>query len=178
MKRGGFISKGGSSYEKSLSHILHIIAYFTYHAYICIPNILFAYSAYSAYNTYFIKVCLLISSIMAGYELSDDEGDIPPSPSQSPHQPNDDLVDLQPPAHIQQPPIMIAPPPSFDFHDFMRWSGGKTASLFQTIRQVDALLPREPIIVHSQRAGGGNRLLYLVICCILSIFGIFGISRD
>ena len=115
---------------------------------------------------------------MAGYELSDDEGDIPPSPSQSPHHVNDDLVDLQPPALIQQPPIMIAPPPSFDFHDFMRRSGGKTASLFQTIRQVDALLPREPIIVHSQRARGGIRLLYLVICCIFGIFSIFGISHN
>ena len=128
--------------------------------------ILFAYCAYSAYNTYCICVCLLFSSFMAGYELSDDEGDIPPSPSQSP----------QPPVLIQQPPIMIAPPPSFDFNDFMRRSGGNTASLFRTIRQVDALLPREPIIVHSQRAGGGIRVLYLVICCIFSIFSIFGIS--
>ena len=85
--------------------------------------ILFAYCTYSAYNTYCICVRLLFSSFMAGYELSDDEGDIPPSPSQSP----------QPPVLIQQPPIMIAPPPSFDFHDFMpqsqRRSGGNTASL-------------------------------------------------
>ena len=116
----------------------------------------------------------MFSSFTAGYKLSDNKGDI--TPFQPPHHPDDDPVDIQPPALLLQPPITT--PPSFDFHDFMRRSGGKTASLFQTIRQVDALLPREPIIVHSQRAGGGNRLLYFVICCILSIFGIFGISRD
>ena len=107
---------------------------------------------------------------MAGYELSDDEGDVIP-PSQSQEHPHDDPLDIQPPALLLQPPITTLP--SFDFHDFMRWSGGKTASLFQTIREVDALLPREPIIVHSQRAGGGIRLLYIVMCCILGIFGIF-----
>jgi hypothetical protein len=88
---------------------------------------------------------------MAGYELSDDEGDVIP-PSQSQEHPHDDPLDIQPPALLLQPPITT--PPSFDFHDFMSRSGGKTASLFQTIREVDALLPREPIIVHKEEVSG------------------------
>jgi hypothetical protein len=111
----------------------------------------------------------MFSSFTAGYELSDDEGDI--IPFQPPHHPEDDPVDIQPPARLLPPPI--ATPPDFDFHDFMRRSGGKIASLFQTIQQVDALLPPEPIIVLSQRAGGGIRSLYIVICCILSILAYF-----
>ncbi len=58
----------------------------------------------------------------------------------------------------------------------MRWSGGETASLFQVIRErreVDALLPQGPIIVHSKRAGGGIRLLYIQVV-IGYIFGIRG----
>ena len=59
----------GGSYGKSLSHILHIIAYCTYHAYICILTILFAYCTYSAYHTYFIHpaYCSLLSRQVTNY---------------------------------------------------------------------------------------------------------------
>ena len=39
----------------------------------------------------------------------------------------------------------------------MRQSGGGTSSLLRVIRETDALLPPGPIVVYSERAGGGMR---------------------
>jgi hypothetical protein len=76
-----------SAYGKSLSHILHITAYCTYHACICIPMILFTYFTYSAYHTYFIHpaYCSFLSQQVMNYlttrvtfHYEGDKGDISP----------------------------------------------------------------------------------------------------
>ena len=105
--------------------------------------------------------CAVNSDFKPGYEMSDDDDeDILPSRIQDhqrhgPDHPSD-ILQLPAPVMALPPP----PPPTFDFHSFMRRSGGKLASLFRLIQELDALLPQGPIIVHSQRAGGGVRLLY------------------
>ena len=94
-----------------------------------------------------------------GYELSDDETeDVQPSqPLDNPEE-ADPAADLRPMAPLHpHPPVLPLPP--FDFDCIIRQSGGNSASLFRVIREVDALLPPGPIIVHSQRAGGGVRYL-------------------
>jgi hypothetical protein len=40
----------------------------------------------------------------------------------------------------------------------MRRLGGNATSMFSVVDQVDAMLPAGPIVVHSERAGGGARL--------------------
>ena len=97
---------------------------------------------------------------MPGYKRSDDEAeDVQLSqPLDNPKE-ADPAPDLRPMAALQpQPPVLQLPP--FDFDGIIRRSGGNSASLFRVIREVDALLPPGPIIVHSQRAGGGVRYLY------------------
>ncbi len=58
------------------------------------------------------------------------------------------------------------PRPAFDFEGLVRKSGRNSASLFQAIQTVDALLPPDPIGVHSERAGGAVRLCKFCIYCI------------
>ena len=97
---------------------------------------------------------------MPGYKRSDDEAeDVQLSqPLDNPKE-ADPAPDLRPMAALQpQPPVLPLPP--FDFDGIIRRSGGNSASLFRVIREVDALLPPGPIIVHSQRAEGGVRYLY------------------
>ena len=101
---------------------------------------------------------------MPGYKRSDDEAeDVQLSqPLDNPKE-ADPAPDLRPMAALQpQPPVLPLPP--FDFDGLMRRSGGNSASLFQDIRDVDALLPPGLIIVHNQHAGGGVRLLYIAYC--------------
>ena len=96
---------------------------------------------------------------MSGYEISYSEAeDMQSSQTQVlPEVAADPAPDLQPIAPFLPPHPPVLPLPPFDFDDLMRRSGGNSASLFRVIRDVDALLPPGPIIVHSQRAGGGVR---------------------
>ena len=52
----------------------------------------------------------------------------------------------------------------------MRRLGGNPTSMFSVVDQVDDMLPAGPIVVHSERAGGGARL-----CNILHIIHILHI---
>ena len=93
---------------------------------------------------------------MSGYEISYSEAeDMQSSQTQVlPEVAADPAPDLQPIAPFLPPHPPVLPLPPFDFDDLMRRSGGNSASLFR-------LLPPGPIIVHSQRAGGGVRYLYV-----------------
>ena len=68
----------------------------------------------------------------------------------------------------QQPAPATAP---FDFASFMLESGGNTVTttLLSAKRKADAHLPPGPILVYSERAGGGTRLNILHITHILHI---------
>ena len=104
----------------------------------------------------------IITSIrLTGYELLSDDEELPHVHDESPDP--DNMPQTGQP--IVQQPISKQPPPSFDFSDFMRRSGGSIDSMFSVIREVDALLPPGPIVVYSERAGGSMRLhiLYKVI---------------
>ena len=96
---------------------------------------------------------------LTGFELSSDEDDLP--------QENDDPPDIDPnpqtvPPSVQ-PPTQRQPPHTFDFADFMRRSGGNTASMLSVMKEADNRLPPGPIIVYSERAGGAMRLHILHI---------------
>jgi hypothetical protein len=57
---------------------------------------------------------------------------------------------------VQQPEIRQLSP--FNFHGAIRRLGGNPTSMFSVVDQVDDMLPAGPIVVHSERAGGGGRL--------------------
>ncbi len=64
-----------------------------------------------------------------------------------------------PDSPVQQPEIRLPSP--FNFHGFMRRLGGNPTSMFSVVDQVDDMLPG-PILVHSERAGGGARSFYIL----------------
>ena len=103
---------------------------------------------------------------MTGYELSSDDEELTQEHDARPDW--DTMPETGQP--ILQQPISKQPPPSFDFSDFMRRSGGSIDSMFSVIREVDALLPPGPIVVYSERAGGSMRLHILHIQHIVHIF--------
>ena len=76
-----------------------------------------------------------------------------------------------PDSPVQQPeigqPSSPVQQPEFDFHGSMRRLGGNPTSMFSVVDQVDDMFPAGPIVVHSERAGGGARL-----CNILHIIHI------
>ena len=65
-----------------------------------------------------------------------------------------------PDSPVQQPEIRLPSP--FDFHGFMRRLGGNPTSMFSVVDQVDDMLPAGPILVHSERAGGGARSYHIL----------------
>ena len=65
-----------------------------------------------------------------------------------------------PDSPVQQPEIRLPSP--FDFHGFMRRLGGNPTSMFSVVDQVDAMLPAGPILLHSERAGGGARSYHIL----------------
>ena len=101
---------------------------------------------------------------MSGYKLSDDEEqDIPPSQTQDlePHDPDHPSDILHPPAPLMALPP--PPPPTFDFHSFMHRSGGKLASLFLLIQELDELKLLQQVSCKGLllcTTGGGARLVY------------------
>jgi hypothetical protein len=65
-----------------------------------------------------------------------------------------------PDSPVQQPEIRLPSP--FDFHGFMCRLGGNPTSMFSVVDQVDAMLPAGPILLHSERAGGGARSYHIL----------------
>ena len=111
----------------------------------------------------FILDLILFRILVAGFELSSDEDDVPLHPDLQ-AQTHDVLHDMPSPV---LPPLPPAQRP-FEFSSFIRRSGGDTTSLLSAIRETDAHLPPGPIIVYSERAGGAVRCFTLDICtCIL-----------
>jgi hypothetical protein len=70
---------------------------------------------------------------------------------------NDDQLPDSPVHQLQIPQSSKQLPP-FDCHGAMRRLGCNPTSMFSVIDEVDNLLPAGPIVVHSERAGGGARL--------------------
>ena len=115
------------------------------------------YTTYCAYFAYIVLSFHVFDNSCPGYELSDDENeDIQPPQdaagcdlNQSQGQP------------VSAPPFLHAPPvpcnAPFNFFAFLRQSSGHSASMLQSISNLDILLPPGPIIDHSERAGGGVR---------------------
>jgi hypothetical protein len=115
------------------------------------------YTTYCAYFAYIIVSFHEFDNSCSGFELSDDENeDIEPPQdgagcdhNQSQGQP------VSAPPFLQAPPVPCNAP--FNFFAFLRQSSGHSASMLQSIRNLDILLPPGPIIDHSERAGGGVR---------------------
>ena len=123
--------------------------------------------------------CMLLLFInsyhfLTGFYLSDNDEEMPEDPTatandeQLPDSPVQRPEIGQPSSPVQQPEIRQ--PSAFDFHGSMRRLGGNPTSMFSVIDQVDDMLPAGPIVVHSERAGGGARL-----CNILHIIHILHI---
>ena len=78
-----------------------------------------------------------------------------------------------PDSPVQQPETRQPSQSPFDFHEAMRRLGGNATSMFSVVDQVDDMLPAGPIVVHSERAGGGVRLnnilhiLHNLITCFI-----------
>jgi hypothetical protein len=99
---------------------------------------------------------------LKGFELSDDD-ELPheQDPGQSANADNEcpDMAMLEPiqpqvPAH---PAVMPQSFPPFDFNQCIRRLGGNATTMFKAVNDLDSHIPPGPIIVHSQRAGGGVR---------------------
>ncbi len=90
---------------------------------------------------------------LTGYELSSDDDDLPHGSNDPPV---DDPMPKTGPPDVQ-PPKSQQPPPTFDFSDFMRRSGGSTTCMFFVMLEVDPHLPSGPMVVYSERAGGAMR---------------------
>jgi hypothetical protein len=105
---------------------------------------------------------------LTGFYLSDNDEEMPEDPTATA---NDEQL---PDSPVQQPeigqPSSPVQQPEFDFHGSMRRLGGNPTSMFSVVDQVDDMLPAGPIVVHSERAGGGARL-----CNILHIIHILHI---
>ena len=106
----------------------------------------------------FINSCRFLT----GFYLSDNDEEMPEDPTATA---NDEQL---PDSPVQQPEIRQPSP--FAFHESMRRLGGNPTSMFSVVDQVDDMLPAGPIVVHSERAGGGARL-----CNILHIIHILHI---
>jgi hypothetical protein len=90
------------------------------------------------------------------FELSDDD-ELPDEqdPGQSADEDNEcpDIAMLEP---VQtQVPVQPAVMPPFDFHQCIRRLGGNATTMFKASDDLDSHIPPGPIIVHSERAGGG-----------------------
>jgi hypothetical protein len=110
----------------------------------------------------------IISIGLTGYELSSDDEELPQEHDARPDWDTMPRTGVTGQPILQQP-ISKQPPPSFDFSDIMRRSGGSITSMFSVIREIDALLPPGPIVVYSERAGGSMRLHILHIKHIVHI---------
>jgi hypothetical protein len=100
-----------------------------------------------------------VCDLLTGFYLSDNDEELLEDSTATA---NDEQL---PDSPVQQPempemqPEMRQPSPSpFDFHGAMRRLGGNATSMFSVVDQVDDMLPAGPIVVHSERAGGGVRL--------------------
>ncbi len=71
---------------------------------------------------------------------------------------NDERLPDSPVQNSPVPEIKQPSPSPFDFHGAMRRLGGHATSMFSVVDQVDDILPAGPIVVHSERAGGGAKL--------------------
>ena len=54
-----------------------------------------------------------------------------------------------------QVPVQPAVMPPFDFHQCVRRLGGNATTMFKALDDLDSHIPSGPIIVYSERAGGG-----------------------
>jgi hypothetical protein len=124
----------------------------------------FPYCAYSPvfyHILHIVHITHMLNMYFQGFELSDDEEmpeamhpDLPALDTQAPENDNEDPDTLQeqpalPPAAMHLPP--------FDFHQSIRRLGGNTATMFKALEQLDAHIPPGPVVVLSERAGGGVR---------------------
>ena len=89
---------------------------------------------------------------LTGFYLSDNDEESQEDPTATA---NDEQL---PDSPVQQPEIRQPSSSPFDFHGAMRRLGGNTPSMFSVVDQVDDMLPAGPVVVHSERAGGGVRL--------------------
>ena len=97
-----------------------------------------------AYSAYTIQV------LRHGFELPDEQ-----DPGQSAYEDNEcpGIAMLEP----EQPqlPVQSAVMPALDFHQCIRRLGGHATTMFKALDDLDSHIPPGPIIVHSERAGGG-----------------------
>ena len=104
---------------------------------------------------------------LTGFYLSDNDEEMPEDPTaiandeQLPDSPVQRPEIGQPSSPVQQPQIRQLS--AFDFHGSMRRLGGNPTSMFSVVDEVDGMLPAGPIVVHSERAGGGARLCNILV---------------
>jgi hypothetical protein len=99
--------------------------------------------------------------VLKGFELSDDDelpdeqdpGQSAYSDNECPDSPDIAMVEPVQPQVPAQPAVM----PAFDFHQCIRRLGGNATTMFKALDDLDSHIPPGPIILHSERAGGGNR---------------------
>ena len=94
--------------------------------------------------------------VLTGFELSDDEElQDEQDPGQSAYEDNEcpGIAMLEP----EQPqlPVQSAVMPALDFHQCIRRLGGNATTMFKALDDLDSHIPSGPIIVYSERAGGG-----------------------
>ncbi len=96
--------------------------------------------------------------VLTGFELLDDEElQDEQDPGQSAYEDNEcpDIAMLE----TEQPQLPVQPAvmPAFDFHQCIRRLGGHATTMFKALDDLNSHIPPGPIIVHSERAGGGIR---------------------
>ncbi len=131
------------------AYILHI---FAYSYYVCIFCIL-------AYRTYFTYSHTVFHyTFLTGFKLATTRCQricikaslhvtLQRTNNAGPEIPVDQLV--QPPAVLHLPP--------FHCHQCICWLGGNETTMFNELKQMDAHIPAERVLVHSKYAGGGVR---------------------
>jgi hypothetical protein len=93
--------------------------------------------------------------VLKGFELSDDD-ELPHDSEQDPGQSADNECPDSPDiAMLEQVQPQVPVMPAFDFHQCIRRLGGNATTMFKALDDLDSHIPAGPIIVHSERAGGG-----------------------
>jgi hypothetical protein len=146
--------KGGGSYGKGEVNTAKRV-----HIFCILFNLLciFKSNMHILYILHIFHLTILFINsyhFFTGFYLSDNDEDMPEDPTATAN--DEQLPDS--PVHQHE----IGHPSAFDFHGSMRRLGGNPTSMFSVVDQVDDMLPAGPIVVHSERAGGGAR--YVIFC--------------